>query len=136
MEFHESTIEPEQEHDCPQRPQEPDSAEGPRPPPAYWGEAITQIGLLGGRWWAISGREPPEYATQIRYCPWCGIDLMNESPQSPIQRRQRRRIPDCRQENELSREEMAQFGARGGDAPPLRRRRPRGASGARPRDKA
>jgi hypothetical protein len=121
------TIEPEREHDCPQRPRKTDAAEGPRPAPAYWGEAITQIGFLGGRWWAISGREPAEYATAITYCPWCGIALEAEQPATGSTARRRRRLPDGRQENDLSREEMSQLGSRGPEEPRFRRKRPRGA---------
>jgi hypothetical protein len=119
------TIEPDSEHDCPQRPPKTAAAEGPRPAPASRGEAITQIGFLGGRWWAISGREPAEYATPIKFCPWCGIDLADGEPRAPTQRRQRRRTAECRQENELSREEMVQLGARGAEEPRFRRKRPR-----------
>jgi uncharacterized protein (DUF433 family) len=63
--------EPEVVHDCPDR----ESVVGQlaagevRPAQKYWGQAVTTVGLLGARWWAISG-DPPEYATPIRFCPW------------------------------------------------------------------
>jgi hypothetical protein len=120
----EMTREPERKHECPGRPPNDDEEHGPRPAPAYWGAAISQIGYLGGRWWAISGRMPPEYATPIRFCPWCGIDLADEEPPAPTQRRQRRRNPECRQENDLSREEMVRLGSRGAEEPRFHRKRP------------
>jgi hypothetical protein len=44
---------------------------------------------------------------------------------APTHGRQRRRIPDCHQENNLSREEMVKLGSRGDEEPQLRRRTPR-----------
>lgn len=65
---------PEIVHACNLGPLKDPSAGGRRPAPEDWGQAITTIGRLDGIWWAISG-SPPEYATRIRYCPWCGVEL-------------------------------------------------------------
>jgi hypothetical protein len=35
------------------------------------GEAITSVIRVNGKWFAYND----EYATEIRYCPFCGLDL-------------------------------------------------------------
>lgn len=54
------------------------------PAPRDWGQAITAIVRHGGVWWAVSG-DPVEYATSIRFCPWCAQRL----------RLQPRECPEC-----------------------------------------
>lgn len=46
-----------------------------RPASKHWGQAVTAVVYLGGQWWTIAGQDPAEYATPIRYCPWCGVLL-------------------------------------------------------------
>lgn len=63
-------------HECPARPSaEVDAEDRPQPAPTEWGEAIADVIQFGGTWWAVTGNEPPEYATRIRYCPWCAASL-------------------------------------------------------------
>lgn len=45
-------------------------------PEALWGHAVTHVGYAAGRWWAHNG----EYASIIRFCPWCGADLEAAAP--------------------------------------------------------
>lgn len=62
-------------HDCKERAKvERAVAAADRPAPSHWGEAISDVVWLNGNWWAVAG-EPPEYATAIRFCPWCGVPL-------------------------------------------------------------
>lgn len=45
---------------------------------AQYGDAVAGIGrTLSGVVWVWAPWEP-EYAAQIRFCPFCGRDLMNE----------------------------------------------------------
>lgn len=44
---------------------------------ALYGAAITHVERAGARWWAHNG----EYSTMVRFCPWCGVDLLAETPE-------------------------------------------------------
>lgn len=45
-------------------------------PEALYGYAVTHIERVGGQWWAHNG----EYSSMVRFCPWCGVDLLVEEP--------------------------------------------------------
>jgi uncharacterized protein (DUF433 family) len=69
--------EPEDRHDCPNRKEHLGAGHGPgwdddaAPPERLWGDAVTRIERVGGRWWAHDN----EYATEVSFCPWCGVRL-------------------------------------------------------------
>lgn len=70
---------PDAIHACEARHDVYDAAQGAEltPSPREWGEAIGAIVLIGGIWWAVArDADVPEYCTPIRYCPWCGEDLV------------------------------------------------------------
>lgn len=56
-----------------------DGSEGCKLNVASSGSAIDCIAHDGERWWALSGADSPdalvEYATRIRFCPFCGEQL-------------------------------------------------------------
>lgn len=67
----ESFPEPEVVHRCKERSAAPSHAHG---------HALEQVARHDGRWFAVSPLG--EYATQIRFCPWCGeaLDELAEAP--------------------------------------------------------
>lgn len=68
-----------QRHRCPHRDAVHNAADGRvAPAPRHWGAAITEILQSDGSWWAVSG-DPAEYATPVRFCPFCGADLQSEA---------------------------------------------------------
>jgi hypothetical protein len=42
---------------------------------ALWGHAVTRVEFAAGGWWAHN----EEYASVVRFCPWCGVDLQAET---------------------------------------------------------
>jgi hypothetical protein len=73
--------EPEDRHDCPKRKEHLGAGHGPgwddegAPSERLWGDAVVRIERVGGRWWAHNG----EYATEVSFCPWCGVRLDGKS---------------------------------------------------------
>jgi hypothetical protein len=67
-------IEPERTHLCEAGSRlrgETERAQAAEANEALWGHAITRIEFAEGRWWAHNA----EYATLVRFCPWCGANL-------------------------------------------------------------
>jgi uncharacterized protein (DUF433 family) len=68
---------PEDRHQCPARTDHLGAGHGPgwddddSTPDRLWGDAIRRIERVGGRWWAHN----EEYATEVSFCPWCGVEL-------------------------------------------------------------
>lgn len=53
------------DHQCPER--------ASFNPEGGYGKAIESITFVQGTWWAHS--ENGEYASEIGFCPWCGVKL-------------------------------------------------------------